>query len=69
MRAFEFRTTLTASRVLDLPTDLKTRLEPGLSVRVILLLPEPTEEKEWARLTAEQFLGGYAESDRVYDRL
>lgn len=69
MKAFEFQTNLSSSRTLDLPTDLKAKLEPGSSVRVILLFPEPTEEPDWARLTTEQFLKGYAESDSIYDHV
>ena len=69
MKAFEFETTLTSNRVLNLPAELKTQLEPGSSVRVILLLSEPTGEGDWARLTAEQFLKGYSDSDCAYDNL
>ena len=69
MKAFEFQTKLTRNQTLDLPTDLKAQIEPGSSVRVILLLAESTEESNWKRLTAEQFLQGYAESDSVYDKL
>ncbi|MEW5719885.1 MAG: hypothetical protein AB1817_14750 [Chloroflexota bacterium] len=69
MKAFEFQTNLTPSQTLALPEELRSQLSPGSSVRVILLLPESSEEPAWARLTAEQFLKGYAESDSVYDRL
>lgn len=69
MKAFEFQTSLTANRTIDLPSDLQAQLEPGSAVRVILLFPAPTESNDWNRLTAEQFLKGYAESDSIYDRL
>jgi hypothetical protein len=69
MKAFEFETTLTADRAVNLPSELRTQLAPGSSIRVILLLPELNEDQEWARLTAEQFFKGYAESDTVYDDL
>ena len=69
MKAFEFQTNLTSNRTLDLPSDLKAKIEPGSAVRVILLFPESSESTEWEQLTAEQFLKGYAESDSVYDRL
>jgi hypothetical protein len=32
-------------------------------------MPESTEDHEWARLTAEQFLQGYADGDAIYDEL
>jgi hypothetical protein len=42
-------------------------------VRVIVLICEPAnahyEEQAWARLTAEQFLAGYNDTDAIYDTL
>ncbi len=69
MKAFEFETNLTLNRTVELPAELKAQIAPGSSVRVILLLPEVNEESDWKRLTAEQFLKGYAESDSIYDNL
>ncbi|MBI5653094.1 MAG: hypothetical protein HZC40_22005 [Chloroflexi bacterium] len=67
MKAFEFETTLTADRAVNLPSELKTQLAPGSSIRVILLLRESNEDKGWTYLTSEQFLKGYSDSDKVYD--
>jgi hypothetical protein len=39
---------------------------------VIVLIPELSEtgdERDWQRLTQEQFLRGYAEGDAIYDAL
>ncbi|MCX7841312.1 MAG: hypothetical protein N2559_17895 [Anaerolineae bacterium] len=69
MKALEFQTTLTTEPVLTIPPELRTELKDGVPVRVILLFPETTENADWARLTAEQFLQGYAERDSVYDKL
>lgn len=69
MKAFEFETKLTSDQMLTLPTDLKKELPPGSPVRVILLLPDSTEELDWRRLTTEQFARAYAEADSVYDNL
>ena len=69
MKAFEFQTNLTSNRMLDLPANLKALIEPGSSIRVILLLADSSEESDWKHLTAEQFLKGYAESDSIYDKL
>ena len=41
-------------------------------MRVILLIPEPTDTEEqaaWTRLTAEQFFAGYGEADTIYDAM
>ena len=69
MKAFEFQTTLTAEPIQTLPAELQGELKPGSSVRVILLLPESPENKDWARLTTEQFIKAYSDSDSVYDNL
>ena len=69
MKAFEFETNLTPNRMLELPADLQAQVTPGSPVRVILLLPDSSEESDWQRLTAEEFFKGYAESDSIYDNL
>lgn len=69
MKAFEFQTTLTSEPVLTIPPELRNELKDGVLVRVILLLPETTENAAWARLTTEQFLQGYVERDSIYDQL
>ena len=41
-------------------------------VRVIILVPDPTDAEEqaaWSHLTAEQFFWGYSELDSIYDRI
>jgi hypothetical protein len=38
-------------------------------MRVLIVLQKSDEEADWVRLTTEQFLKGYAESDAVYDEL
>lgn len=66
--ALEFEAQVAPDRTLPLPRDVAEHLAPGQRVRVILLL-EAAEDDGWNRLTAEEFLKGYAESDAVYDRL
>jgi hypothetical protein len=34
---------------------------------MIALVPDKDENGEWAALTTDQFLKGYAESDAIYD--
>jgi hypothetical protein len=69
MLAHEFEGTINADRTLAVPEEIAARIPPGQPVRVLVLIHEPTEEEEWRRLTTEQFLQGYAESDAIYDQL
>jgi hypothetical protein len=61
MRAVRFQTRPSDNRSLEIPRD-----QP---LQVILLLPEGSDERGWDRLTWEQFLEGYSESDGIYDSL
>ena len=69
MKALEFRASINADSTLAVPPEIAAQLPQGLAVRVLLLLPEADDNKEWAELTAEQFLQGYAASGRLYDPL
>ena len=67
-QAIEFEVQVAPDQALHLPEDVAKHLTPGQRVRVILLL-EISEDADWNRLTAEEFLKGYAEGDAVYDKL
>jgi len=70
MKAYEVPMKVMAEGRLQMPSDLAERLKPGQTVRVIILVSEPEDEDAaWARLTEEEFLAGYAESDAIYDKL
>ncbi len=69
MKALEFRASVNPDNTLTVPSEIAAQVPPGLAVRVLMLLPEAEDNKEWAELTAEQFLQGYSESDRIYDPL
>lgn len=69
MRAFEFRARINPDHTLKLPNEVAAQVPRDEPVRIIVLLPDPDEEREWGRLAAEQFLQGYAESDAIYDEL
>jgi hypothetical protein len=69
MKALEFRTQITAENTLALPPEISAQLSPDQTVRVLLLVSGVEEKEDWNRLTAEQFLMGYAESDAIYDQL
>ena len=72
MKAYEFPGKVTADGKLELPPLVKGLLSADQTVRILILVDEPTEADEegaWYRLTAEQFLAGYSEADAIYDEL
>ena len=72
MKAYEFQTRVTSDGKIELPDAFFEELQRMQEVRVIVLISEPTdaqyEEHAWARLTAEQFLAGYSDTDAIYDQ-
>ncbi len=69
MKALEFQARINPDRTLTLPQEVAAQIPQEQAVCVILLIPESKEDRDWAQLTAEQFLKGYAESDALYDEL
>jgi hypothetical protein len=69
MKAFEFKAAINSDGTLTVPPKIAAHLEKDQAVRVIMLVPEEDEMREWAKLTTDQFLKGYAESDAIYDEL
>lgn len=72
MKAYELSVKVTSEGTLELPETLRTMLPRDQLIRVILLIPEPTDTEEqaaWTRLTAEQFFAGYGEADAIYDAM
>jgi len=69
VKSLEFEATLDSEANLKVPDDLAAQIQTGQPVRVILVLPESTEEKDWRRLTTEQFLRSYADGDSIYDNV
>ncbi len=69
MRALEFRTCVNPDYALTVPPRVASQVLPEQPIRVILLVRELPDDQGWARLTNDQFLSGYAESDAIYDRL
>jgi len=70
MKAYELPVKVTPEGRLELPETLSVLLPRDQIVRVIILVPEPTDAEEqaaWSRLTAEQFFAGYSEADSIYD--
>ena len=67
MKALEFESRLSKDANLKVPEDLAGQIPKEEAVRVIVLLPEGAEDEDWQRLTSEQLLSGYGESDSIYD--
>ena len=72
MNAYEFQTRETSDGKREVPDAFFEELPRMQEVQVLVLIKEPTdaqyEEHAWARLTAEQFLTGYRDSDVIYDQ-
>ena len=67
MKALEFETKLSGDANLKVPEDLAGQIPREEAVRVIVLLPEGVEDKDWQRLVTDQLFSGYSESDSIYD--
>ena len=64
----EFESRPNEDGTLPIPAGIADQLKGVESVRVFVVLPRGDEE-EWAALTREQFLKGYAVGDAIYDQL
>jgi hypothetical protein len=69
MKAFEFQASINPDRTLTIPQTVADQLPSPGAVRVIVLIDEDDEDRDWARLTSERFFQGYDEDDAVYDQL
>jgi len=70
MQAVEFDSVLTEKGELAIPDDFAARLPRAETLRVIVLFGDAkssTEDQDWSRLTAHQFLQGYSDKDAIYD--
>ena len=69
MKILEFLAPLNPDHTVTIPPDVAAQVEQTEPVRVVLLLSDPRDDREWARLTSEQFAKGYSEGDSIYDKL
>ena len=69
MTAIEFQGSLTSDGTVKVPQDVVAQLSSLASFRVVVLVPEGSDEDDeaWRRLGLTQFFQGYAESDSIYD--
>ena len=72
MQMYEIPIEITPEGKLELPYTLMERMKRGQSIRLIALLDDSEnggDDRDWARMTAEQFLAGYADADSIYDTI
>ena len=69
MKALEFQARINPDDTVTIPAHVAEQVRGDEPVRVILLVPDSAEDEDWSRMTAEQFLKGYAEGDTIYDKL
>jgi hypothetical protein len=69
MKTLEFRARLDKDRTLKIPPEVAAQVPQQQAIRVILLVPEAAEDRDWTDLSLEQFVKGYAPSDAIYDEL
>jgi hypothetical protein len=69
MRVLEFQTQLNPDHTLTVPPGVVEQIQAESELRVVLFVPDAAEDQSWAGLTAAQFLGGYSDSDAIYDQL
>lgn len=71
MKAYEIPVELTEDGKIELPDALLASLPRHQIVRVIILVPEPSDQEEdvaWSQVAAAQFLNGYSKTDSIYDK-
>jgi hypothetical protein len=69
MKVLEFQTQLNPDCTLTVPPSVAQEIRAEEPVRVVLLVPDAAEDRDWAALTTEQFLRGYSDCDAIYDEL
>ncbi len=62
MKTFESQSRLGPPGTLEVPADLLSQVGRDQALRVVV-----DADADWRRLTAEQFLRGYSDSDAIYD--
>ena len=68
MRQIEFETELQDKPFLAVPQEVAAQLPKSGHAKVILLLAEDDEDKEWQAAAYEQFMREDSPEDSVYDK-
>jgi hypothetical protein len=68
MKAVEFKAKM-RNRLIKVPKNISADLSGDKEVRVIVLLDEfeKSEDNSFKKLSKDQFLAGYSDSDAIYD--
>jgi len=68
MKAIEFKARM-KNRLIRVPDNISSDLTEDKDIRVIVLLEEieNQEENDFRKISREQFLAGYSDSDSIYD--
>jgi hypothetical protein len=66
MKILEFEGTVGADQRLVVPESIVAQIGVETPVKVVLLLDDE-EDRDWARLSAEQFFRGYSDADAIYE--
>jgi hypothetical protein len=69
MKTVSFESELRTDHTLVVPDAVLARIPQGQPLRILVLVPENAEEKNWEELAAVEFGMGYAKSDAIYDHL
>ncbi len=69
MKVWEFQAQLTPDQTLKVPEAVAREIAQEDALRVVLLLAQSADNRDWSELTAQQFLQGYSEGDAIYDQL
>lgn len=69
MKVLEFEAEVPGDGTLKIPNEIAVQIPDHEQVRVLLLVGDSSEDEDWERLGAEEFLSGYSESDAIYDQL
>ena len=67
MRTVEFETYLSKRGSLDIPPEVAAGLPIPTHARVILILGEAEDDRDWRLLTCQQVLRSYSDEDALYD--
>jgi hypothetical protein len=69
MNAIEFTADLTGSDLLAIPSQIASQLPKEGKARVILLVEDQNDDRQWYARGYEQFLRDDSPEDSVYDAL